>query len=526
MPYRDPDRQKRYQEDWRRKRREAKAEAPYPLVHGNRRFGAVRWIETYLKVPTGPLRGRPFKLGEWQRRFIRDALAARIREAGLSVARKNGKSGLIAAILLYYLRGPGARADWRGVVASLTGRLAVELRDAILATAEVSGIGLERVQTPYPGRVYSKAGPRLDILAADKATGHALGADLAVLDEAGLVEENQRPLWDALLSCVSGRNGRMVCISIQGDGPMFRELRGRRDDPAVCWHEYSTEPTEDFTDPAVWAKANPGLATGIKSREYMADMARRAALTPANQASFRAYDLNGPAAPNRELLVPMFQFLGAVVEKAPPRDGPCVVGFDLGGAASMTAGVVYWWETGRMEVSGAFPGVPDLDERGRADGVGNRYVRMHERGELRVYAGVRVTPAGLFLRDLLEDLAGCRIVAIVADRYRQAEAEDACADAGVLGLAAFRATSWRDAAHDVRAFQRAVISGHLKLEESLMLESAITESALATDPSGNQKLDKARMRGRIDAAAAAVLAVGEASVRAHLKTSRRYHGAV
>ena len=151
---------------------------------------------------------------------------------------------------------------------------------------------------------------------------------------------------------------------------------------------------------------------------------------------------------------------------------------------------------------------------------------MQERGELQVYPGVRTTPADLFLIDLLAGLRGESIVAIVADRYREAEAADVLDQAGVLGLAVFRAVSWKDAAHDVRAFQRAVIGRVLKVGESLMLESAIAESALVTDPSGNQKLDQARKRGRIDAAQASILAVGEAELRKNQRTTRRYIGAV
>ena len=32
-------------------------------------------------------------------------------------------------------------------------------------------------------------GARLDILASDRATGHAVGGDLAIIDEAGLMPE-------------------------------------------------------------------------------------------------------------------------------------------------------------------------------------------------------------------------------------------------------------------------------------------------------------------------------------------------
>ena len=82
------------------------------------------WAESRLTIPTGPLRGQPFKIADWQRQFLVDALAPGIREAGLSVARKNGKSGLIAALLLAYLVGPLNSTLWRGIVVSETGLLA------------------------------------------------------------------------------------------------------------------------------------------------------------------------------------------------------------------------------------------------------------------------------------------------------------------------------------------------------------------------------------------------------------------
>ena len=50
----------------------------------------------------------------------------------------------------------------------------------------------------------------------------------------------------------------------------------------------------------------------------------------------------------------------------------------------MTAASSYWPSTGRFEVRGAFPAEPNLEARGEADGVGDRYLHMQERGELRV----------------------------------------------------------------------------------------------------------------------------------------------
>ena len=100
----------------------------------------AEWAAATLVVPTGILAGQPFQFERWQIAFLRDALADGVREAALTVARKNGKSGLIAAMILCYLCGPLNQPNWRAVCVSLTGALAGELRRQITEIAAASGI--------------------------------------------------------------------------------------------------------------------------------------------------------------------------------------------------------------------------------------------------------------------------------------------------------------------------------------------------------------------------------------------------
>ena len=155
----------------------------------------VSWAEAALRVPSGLMSGQPFEVHDWQRRFLAAALEPGIREAGLSVARKNGKSGLIAALLLAHLCGPLAARNWRGLVVSVTGLLAKELRTAMEEIAAASGLAdqVRFLSTPTPGRAEGRWGSRVDFLAADKSSGHGVGADLAIIDEAGLLGEGKGP---------------------------------------------------------------------------------------------------------------------------------------------------------------------------------------------------------------------------------------------------------------------------------------------------------------------------------------------
>lgn len=48
------------------------------------------------------------------------------------------------------------------------------------------------------------------------------------------MQENQRALWNALYSSISGRDGRFWAIS-QGTGPMFAEMEARAGSPRLHW---------------------------------------------------------------------------------------------------------------------------------------------------------------------------------------------------------------------------------------------------------------------------------------------------
>lgn len=509
-----------YAREWRRKQKlkktvtEAAAErVTAAAVEAGDMGAAIEWVEANLRVPSGPLAGQPFRLDEWQREWMMAAWAPGIQESGLSIARKNGKSGLIAAVLLAALCGPLNRHDWRGVVSSETGALAKELQDAMMQTAAMSGLdGLTLRKSPPPGRIDGWNEAHVRFLAADKATGHAIGADLALLDEAGLLAENQRSLWNGLKTSISGRNGRFWAISIQSDGPMFAEMEDRAGAPFMHWKKWEAPADMDIHSEEAWHAANPGLRTGIKSLEYMRNQAAIVKLTPAQEMHFRAWDLNQPVNPAKETIVTVADYARCIEISPPELSGDIVVGIDLGGSDSMTCAAALAVETGAMIVRGAFADDPPISDRAKRDRMGSRYDLMMRSGELTLYPG-RVTPVREFLADFIALVAPLgRVVAVGLDRYRKAEAEQAFRDARMPPWqVVWRGTgagATADGSHDVRAFQKLVRSRKLRMGHSPMLESAIANSVLRYDGAGNPALDKRTNESRIDAASAAVIAAG------------------
>ena len=255
------------------------------------------------------------------------------------------------------------------------------------------------------------------------------------------MDEKGQDLWDALLTSTSGRDGRLIAISIRGDGPMFGDLEERKDEKSVHWVEYKTPEDYALDDPKGWALSNPGLASGIKSKSYMADMARRAK-TSRNQPGFRAMDLNQPQEPTREMICHVSDWVKNVVDELPPKEGGVFSAVDVGDSEAMTAWANYWPESGRLEVGAFFPDRPNLLERGEADGVGRKYWLMHERGELRTMPG-RVPDLVAFIEWLEMQLFDQRVICLVADRFKQEALIDAMDKAGCRWPVAFRGGTGR-----------------------------------------------------------------------------------
>ena len=297
-----------------------------------------------------------------------------------------------------------------------------------------------------------------------------------------------------------------MALSIHGDAPFTREMIERRGEPGIAVHLYMAPEDCELDDPAAWAAANPGLAAGIKSISYMRDEARRVLVSPPDQSSFRAYELNLPQDPSRSMIFAPTDLKACFVDTLPPRSGPVVLGLDMGEATSASSAVAIWPATGRVETWMAFGDTPSLRERGQADGA--RYDLMEERGELKTYPG-RVTPVSEFLANISAALSGSRVLMLAADGYKDKEILSFIERAKLRWPNEFRRVgAGKQGGADVRCLQRLVIGEKLKMLDNLSLASAVANSGIRYDPNGNPALEKAKASGRIDVLSAATIAAG------------------
>ncbi len=480
---------------------------------------AIKFLET-LKIPEGPLAGKPLRLAGFQKRFIEGALADGVSIAALSVGRGAGKTMLGAGLALAALLGKidrqprreviiGAKTRDQGKIAwSYVEGLAQSLPVAV--RKKLTFVRSPRLEVRYEG---DGGGHALRALASDAKNALGLAPVFALLDERGHWERDRGDaLEHAILSALGKRNGRALVISTSAPDDLhsFSKLL---DEPAegVYAQEHKAPDNCAPDDVAALTAANPGAAEGIgSSLEWLQAQARRAIARGGSAlATFKLYNLNLRVSDDtRSVLITVEHWQRCEVETLPPREGPCVAGIDLGGSQSMTAWASFWPETGRLECYGAFAGTPTLLDRGANDAVGSRYVEMRDRGELLIL-GSNIVPIDQFISAMLAKLEGYPIAAICCDRFRQSEFLEALAKTSVRVLPTWRGQGWKDSGEDCERFRQFVFDQKVKARPSLLLRSAFADAVTLIDPTGAAKIAKGRSMGRIDAAAATLLAVAE-----------------
>lgn len=475
-----------------------------------------------LTVPTGRLAGQPVKIAPYQRQFVEGAFAPGVNVGALSIGRGNGKSTLSAMLALAELVGAlSDEAEREVLIAARTQQQAQIAWGYVASFARTLPDAMQeritiRRQPRFEIQFDDDNGPHLlKAISADGKSALGTSPTLAILDERGHWPLSQGDeLEAALLTGLSKRDGRALIISTSAssDAHPF-SLWLDRDAPGVYRQEHRPAPGLPADDEASLIAANPGTQHGIgpSLERLKADAALALERGGSSLSRFRLFSRNERVQEdNRDVLLSVDTWLRCEVANLPPREGACVIGLDLGGSASMSAAALFWPSSGRLEAYGTFPGSPSLDARGAADGVGDLYVQMAQRGELGTM-GDQTVPVAEWIADILRRVTGEPVACVVADRFKQAEVGEALERAGARHPVVWRGMGWRDGSEDVERFRRHVLDGKVRTAESLLMRHALSEAVVLVDPAGNAKIAKGRSLGRIDAACAAVLAIAQSA---------------
>ena len=491
-----------------------------------------------LELTGGDRDGETFTCLPWERRFIRGTFVKGRSESGLSLARGNGKSAVVAAIATAAVDPRGPLHRRRGeviVVASSYQQARIVFRDVkafLQARHDIDDKKVWKHQDSISVSAveYKATGATVRCIGSDPRRAHGLRAVLYLADEPAQWPPGTSDRMIAALRTGLGKvpGSRLVALGTRPDTDSHWFARLLQNAPYAQVHA-ATEDDNPFTL-QTWRKANPSIDHLPSLKERIRTEAKEAKADPSLLPAFESLRLNmGTSDTERAVVVDAATWRRAEAAADAEDAGPYALGIDLGTSAAMSAAAAYWPRTGRLAAVAMFPSMPSLQARGIADNVGTLYQRMEARGELLVVPG-RTVPVDALLREVLARWGTPG--AIVADRWREAELRDAL-DAAQFPLTKLvvRGMGFMDGGEDVRMFRRAILNGNVKPNVSLLLRSAFAEARTVSDTAGNQKLAKdtqggRRASARDDAAAAAILAVAEGVRRGSAPPKRPYRAIV
>jgi phage terminase large subunit-like protein len=478
----------------------------------------IRFIEKHLRAPDGAHVGELMRLAPFQREFIRAVYDNRAgtRRAYLSISRKNGKTGLIAGLLLAHLVGPEAKLNSQLVSgamsrdqASLVFNLASKM---VQLSPKLSKI--VRIVPSSKRLIGLPLNTEYRALAADGKTAHGLSPVLAILDEVGQVRGPQSDFVDAITTSQGAHESPLlIAISTQAatDADMLSvwlDDAEKSGDPRIVSHVYAAPEGCELLDEDAWKAANPALGL-FRSYDDLKEQMIQASRMPSAANTARNLLLNQRVATEAPFISPDVWKACAGTALPFDDDTPVYGGLDLSARTDLTALVLTGKRAGIWHVQAHF-WTPEqgLLERERKDRV--PYSLWARDGYLNTTPGATVDYEHV-AHDIAAICADLNLKAIAYDRWRIDLLRREFDKLGIdLPLVEW-GQGYKDSAPALDALEAELLNSRVAHGNHPVLSMCAANAVVTKDPTGARKLDKVRATGRIDGLQAMAQAFGVAA---------------
>lgn len=464
----------------------------------------IAFVERYCKVPEGMLIGKPVKLAGFQKEFIRDVYdnPHGTSHGILSMARKNGKTGLIACLLLAHICGPEAKANSRIISGARSREQAGEVFNYASKMVRMNEKLNEICRIiPSSKKIVGLArNVEYQAISAEGKTAHGKSPILAILDEAGQIDGPQDDFIDAITTAQGAYSDPLLLtISTQAakDGDLLSiwidDALNSSDPHTVC-HLHAAPADAELTDERAWRLANPALGIFLNEKSF-AQEADKATRMPSFEATFRNLKLNQRVQMNNPFVSK--SVWDANSESPDPLvSQEVVIGLDLSAKTDLTSAVVAFESDGFIHVHPFF-WLPEKGIRDRSKQDRVPYDVWAKQGLLKLCAGATVDYESV-IRDLMDELGGCEIKAVPFDRWRIDVFKKELNNLGLDWPLVEHGQGFKDMSPALDALEEALLNSKIKHGAHPVLTMCAANAVEVKDPAGNRKLDKSKATGRID----------------------------
>jgi phage terminase large subunit-like protein len=499
---------------------------------------AVDFFPASLRHCKGALAGTPFRLADWQAAAIGNLFgwyrpdgSRRYRYVLIYVPRKNGKTALAAGVILYVLfvdGEPGAEiygaaSEYGQACMVFDQAMGMVRQNPVMAADCKMYLGQSKaiVSRDDPLTVYR-------VIAYSPKSLHGGNTHVAVVDELHCLPNRElvdvlntskgsrlQPIQIYLTTADYERPGS-VCNEIHDKAKAVRD--GSWDDPTFLPIIYEAAKDDDWTDPAIWAKANPNLGISFP-QTYLEEQVHEAKRAPGFENSVKRLHLN-IRTEQADKWISLAEWDRAKPFTFDPDEllgKECQAGFDLGYVSDLTVlcllfpwgddayRALWWFWTPRERA------LEDARKRNVP------YLAWDQAGLINLTSGAE-TDYNMVRREVIAILKRYAVVDFAMDRTFQGHqlSHDLAADG--VNVVAF-GQGYISMCAPTKDLGVLIRRGKLHHNNNPVARWMIDGMCIAHDAAGNIKPDKRASTVKIDAIVTAIMALGRAMDRPRPKRS-------
>ncbi len=367
--------------------------------------------------------------------------------------------------------------------------------------------------------IYLPTGSFYQVLSAEAYSKHGFNIHGVVFDE--LHTQPNRKLYDVMtkgsgdarmqplyfLITTAGDNQNSICWEVHQKA--LDILNGRKHDSTFYPIIYGASQEDDWTDPAVWKKANPslGITVGMDKVKAAFESARQ---NPAEENSFRQLRLNQWVKQAvRWMPMEKWDACAFPVDQEALRGRVCYGGLDLSSSTDITAFVLIFPPTDEDDKYYILPffWIPEdnIDLRVKRDHV--NYDIWQKQGYLQTTEG-NVVHYG-FIETFIEELEKkYNIREIAFDRWGAVQMVQNLEGMGFTVVPFGQ--GFKDMSPPTKELMKLTLEQKIAHGGQPVLRWMMDNIFIRTDPAGNIKPDKEKSTEKIDGAVATIMALDRA----------------
>ena len=479
----------------------------------------VRFIRM-LQHFSGLASGKPFVLEPWQLFIVANLVGwywrgtgkRRFNEAYVSIARKNGKTALFAALMIYFLLADGEPDAT--VLISANSREQATRVDFKMVRGFLQKLD-PRAKTVKAQRNQVKVAKTTNMMyvtAADASKLDGYNISACLVDE--YHEADTSAVKDVLKTAMGNRRNPIQCVvttrGFDMSKPCFaldayaqQVLSGEKKDDTLFAIIFCLDEGDDWRDPTTWAKANPNLGITVSTQFIAGELAKAEASTT-DEINYRTKLMN-QWVESKTIWISDDRIVAAMepMDWERFRDMPCYIGLDLAAVSDITS-VSYLWPVDGKYYFKVVNYLPSDALATKENSV--RYREFDMRGELTIFPDSNVTDYDRILNDIKAVAEVCPVMLISYDQWNSTQMIINATNYGFT-CAPF-SQSLSSFNRPTKEFERAMLQGTVVMDRNECVRWAFRNVLIKTDAHENQQIIKATAMSKIDPAVSMMMALG------------------